>query len=128
MTTFFSKPDKFLLDSSNNKSIQKGQYLYYDENNMKWISSGKVTMKGFPVRHKEHKKKAKANKQTSAPKFYSRYPSSKSICSKSTTQKGLFENQHMYVACGFNLSLCVSDLLSKDISEGGLMIYGKREK
>eukprot|EP00957_Ditylum_brightwellii_P062844 4768185-Ditylum_brightwellii.AAC.1 len=94
---------------------------------MKWIYSSNVTMRGFSVRHEEHKKKVRATKQTSASKFYSCYPS-KSNCSKFTTQKGLFENLHMYVACGFNPKLCISNLVSKDISKEGLMIYDKREK
>eukprot|EP00957_Ditylum_brightwellii_P098338 7493175-Ditylum_brightwellii.AAC.2 len=37
-------------------------------------------MRGFSVRHEEHKKKARANTQTSASKFHSCYPSSKSSC------------------------------------------------
>eukprot|EP00957_Ditylum_brightwellii_P056451 4278547-Ditylum_brightwellii.AAC.1 len=82
--TLLSKPDKFLFASSNDKSTQQGTYLYYDNNDMKWICSGKVTMRGFSVRHEEHKKKARASKQTSASKLYSCYPSNKSSCSKST--------------------------------------------
>ena len=30
--------------------------IYYDMNDNKWIRSGKVTGRGFDVRHKEHKK------------------------------------------------------------------------
>eukprot|EP00957_Ditylum_brightwellii_P028346 2141027-Ditylum_brightwellii.AAC.1 len=34
----------------------------------------------------------------------------------------------MYIVCGFNPTPHVANFLSKDISEGGQMIYNKREK
>eukprot|EP00957_Ditylum_brightwellii_P124335 9476619-Ditylum_brightwellii.AAC.1 len=34
----------------------------------------------------------------------------------------------MYIACRFKSTLHTTDLLSKDINEGGLIIYNKQEK
>eukprot|EP00957_Ditylum_brightwellii_P110481 8425885-Ditylum_brightwellii.AAC.1 len=67
--TLLTKPSKFLLATSNTKSTQQGAYMYYNNNNMKLIRSGKVTMRGFSVRHEEHKEKAIANRLTSTSKF-----------------------------------------------------------
>jgi hypothetical protein len=39
---------------------KEGAYLYLDRNNYRFIRSGKVTRRGFEVRHQEHFKASKA--------------------------------------------------------------------
>ena len=40
-------------------------YLYHDSNNNNWIRSGKVTDRGFTLRHKEHEKLAHCKRASS---------------------------------------------------------------
>ena len=49
--TILCQPKNFLMVSNVEANLQ-GAYLYYDHNNEVWIRSGKVTGRGFTVRHK----------------------------------------------------------------------------
>ena len=51
--TLLSLPCNYLI-IANVESILQGFYLYYDIDDNKWITSGKVIGRGFDVRHKEH--------------------------------------------------------------------------
>ena len=93
--------DKFILISED-EANKHGAYLYFDNNDLKWIRSGKVTGRPFAKREKEHKAKAKARFCTS--KFYRRYPSiERPTVSTSKTKRGLYENLLFYVALGFEI-------------------------
>ena len=100
-TTLLSVPHNYLMIANVESNLQ-GAYLYYDMNDNKWIRSGKVTGRGFDVRHKEHQKKAKCHNHQS--KFYSRYPSLESKLLKSCSRKGAFEGLVRFIACRFNPS------------------------
>ena len=100
-TTLLSTPRNYLL-TANIESDLQGVYLYYDLNDKTWIRSGKVTGRGFDVRHKEHYQKSKCN--IPQPKFNSHYSSKESKQSESRLRKGLFEGLVPFIACGFNPS------------------------
>ena len=65
-------------------------YLYYDSNNNNWIRSGKVTGRGFTLRHNKHEKLAHCKRLSS--KFYIRYPTKTSIRKNSSSRIGYFDN------------------------------------
>ena len=122
-TTLLSTHGNYLMIANVESNLQ-GAYLYYDMNDNKWIRSGKVTGRGFDVRHKEHQKKAKCHNHQS--KFYSRYPSLESKLSKSCSRKGAFEGRVPFIACGFNPP--DKNILTKDVDEGGVLFLSKLDK
>ena len=110
------------------------QLLVHLKPNLIWslmqLSSGKVTGRGFKVRHDEHTRKARANRLLSdGSRFYSRYPSVNSSRCNSKFRKGRIENLQQLMAYGFNpFSPGVLDLLTTDVSAGGVMFFDEREK
>ena len=110
------------------KSKKQGAYLYFDRNNCTWIRSGKVTGRGFSVRHAEHQKKAAAKKTAS--RFYLRYPTKSSARCKSSSRKGYFDNLTQYVALGFDIDLNNErgETLTIDMSENGIFSFDENKK
>lgn len=92
--TFFQHIEGSELDKS------EGYYLYFNQNNIKWIQSGKVTLRTFLDRHIEHQKEAKTNTSSaSGSRFYKLYPSKVSGRSKgSTISWGLWESLVLFCA------------------------------
>ena len=60
-STLLPPSSNFLLVKHSVQNLQ-GAYLYFDKNNSEYIRSGKVTGRGFKVRHDEHARKAQANR------------------------------------------------------------------
>ena len=58
-------PNRFLFATNTEANIQEA-YLYYDQNNLTWIRSGKVTGRGFTLLHNKHAKRSRVNKLTSS--------------------------------------------------------------
>ena len=114
-STLLTNPDKYLPAEGYEKDLQ-GAYLYYDSNDSKWIRSGKVTRRGFAVRHSEHAKKAACRRTTSS--FYSRYPTKSNQFS--TCRKGYFENLLQYVAVGFSVNDVIEKEVAKTYDVGGI--------
>ena len=128
-STLLPPPSNFLLVKHSVQNLQ-GAYLYFDKNTSEYIRSVKVTGRGFKVRHDEHQRKVRANRLLSdGSRFYSRYPSVNSSRCNSKFRKGHFENLQQLVACGFNPSSPgIFDLLSTDVSAGGVMFFDEREQ
>ena len=57
-TSTLLKSSNNFVEVTENEGNKEGAYLYFDKNNMNWIPSGKVTGRGFFIRHAEHKKQA----------------------------------------------------------------------
>ncbi len=73
--------NNFLL-CSNIEATHLGCYLYWDTNNCAWICSGKVTGRGFGVRHNKYALRAKASGKTST--LHTTYPSERGDFARST--------------------------------------------
>ena len=117
----------FFVKVEGDEIVKQGAYLHYDNNDGKWIRSGKVTGRGFTIRQAEHLKKAKAKSATS--RFYLRYPTKCSARSASTSRKGYFDNLTQYVALGFAVgNEEVNKVISSDFEEGGIFIYDNVNK
>jgi len=121
-STLLGSENNFCL-ATNDESKQQGAYLYYDQNDRKWIRSGKVINRSFAIRHLEHSKGAKlttADSQSS--RFYSRYPSIDAALTTEACRKGRFENLQQYVACGIDCEMSedVKKILTTDASRGGI--------
>ena len=100
--TLLRSKEYFTIVEDENRDKQ-GAYLYFDTNDCVWIRTGKVTGRGFAVRHAEHQRKASANKGAS--KFYLRYPTKSSNRSGSSIRKGYFDNHVQSIAIGFDVKL-----------------------
>ena len=114
-STLLGNLNQFVKVEEKESKLQ-GAYLYYDSNDGKWIRSGKVTRRGFRVRHEEHAKKSETQRTTST--FYSRYPSNKN--EHRTSRKGFFENLEQCVAVGFSLNTIIEEAVAKRYDEGGI--------
>jgi hypothetical protein len=75
--------DKFVKVQPCNTN-NKGTYLYHDDTNCEFIRSGKVSAKGFGMRHEEHRKKA-ADESATENRFYLSY----------TQQRTMLEQGHI---------------------------------
>ena len=112
---------------SEEEKHKQGAYLYFDTNNDSWIRSGKVTGRGFSIRHREHQKRA-ASKRTVS-RFYLRYPSKTSARKKSSRRKGHFENLRQYIALGFEVgNEDVGRMVTAGFDEGGIFSFEDNEK
>ena len=105
---------------------REGAYLYFDRNNHRFIRSGKVTRRGFNVRHKEHLKASQEAQSSS--NFYFFYPSLASARSSSGTKRGAFERLDQLVAAGFAPTSTAAQTMDKDWKEGGLLILSDEDK
>ena len=63
---------------------------------MNWIHSGKVSGRGFSIRHVKHKKQANCKRATV------------SITKASSSRKGFFENLKQYVAVGYDTKFIIN--------------------
>ena len=124
-STLLAGPWSFVSAETDKEKKLQGAYLYFDINDEKWVRSGKVTRRGFEIRHSEHEKKAAANRATS--KFYSRYPS-KEKEKPSSARKGFFENLSQYVAVGFAINKNVETKITKALDDGGVFDFTKEER
>ena len=106
--------------------MREGEYLYFDRNNHRIIRSGKVTRRGFDVRHKEHLKASKEAQSSS--NFYFFYPSLESTRITSVTKRGAFERLDQLVAAGFAPTSTAAQTMDKDWKEGGLLILSDEDK
>ena len=95
----------------------QGTYLHYDMNDEMWICSGKVTGRGFDVRHIEHWKCPLAYYATAS--FYLRYPAKISIRASSSSRNEHFDNLCQYAALGFEVGNNeVGGRLAQDFDNG----------
>jgi hypothetical protein len=79
--------------ATNDESTQQGACLYHDQNDGKWIKSGKVTNRSFAARHSERCKGAKLTAaQSQSSRFCSRCPSTEAALATEACRKGHFEN------------------------------------
>ena len=125
--TLLKTVNYFVSAESEEMKSQQGAYLYFDVNNVTWIRSGKVTGRGFSVRHSEHAKKAAAKKTTSL--FYNSYPTSTSARNKSVGRKGYFDNLSQFVAIGFDVNNDEhGKIITGELENGGLFSYTNEEK
>ena len=60
--------------------------------------------------------------------FYDAFPHSASARSQSKAKEGLFEYLQPYVGASFGDDARTLEILSKDVTEGGLFLYSKEEK
>jgi hypothetical protein len=105
----------------------EGCYLYYDKIEHEWRRSGKVSDRGFGVRHEDHWKNAKnsgSSTSTKQSKLYTEYPSKDSDlvrlgrASGTKCWKGYFEDLVLYCGIGFDRSQTVSGLIDTDDGKG----------
>ena len=123
------KSSNFFVSANSDemKNGKHGAYLYFDANNMAWVRSGKVTGRGFSVRHAEHEKKAAAKRTAS--RFYLCYPTSTCARNKSASRKGYFDNLQQFVAVGFNID---DDgerdkVMTGELEKGGIFSFNDEE-
>jgi hypothetical protein len=105
---------------------KEGAYLYFDRNNYRFIRSGKVTRRGFEVRHQEHFKASKAPQSSSD--FYMFYPSLESPRCRYTTKRGVFEKLVQLVGAGFTPTSDSAKAMDRDWTEGGMLIMSNEDK
>jgi hypothetical protein len=109
--------NKFLLCTS--FPLREGAYLYYDTNRGEFVRSGKVSGRGFGVRHTEHARESKKRNKTNST-FYFEYPS-QSIADGRRTQ-GKFELLQQYIAAGYDPSSDSAAAADKKYNAGGFLI------
>jgi len=112
-------PSVFKKATTPTGKILEGCYLYYDQNDHKWIRSGKAVGSNFALRHEQHLKESKwksSNSQKS--EFYSSYPSRSVILADNRARKGNFENLQQYIGVGYN-KLLKKNML-KDVKDKGI--------
>jgi hypothetical protein len=110
--------NSFLLSSSFPQ--QEGAYLYFDSNLGAFVRSGKVTGRGFLVRHDEHEKKSRERNASS--NFYFLYPSREILSQITRRKQGVFQSLVQYIAAGFNPHSTEALAVDKNYQSGGIMI------
>jgi hypothetical protein len=106
-----AKPNSFRLVTE--LLVEDGAYLYYDDNDCKWIRAGMVAGRKFWERGLEHKKGSILKTvQDQQSRFYSSYPSREANGSSSNgARRGWHDNLQQYAALGFPLAKTVEPLV-----------------
>jgi hypothetical protein len=120
------KLDKFVQLQACNIN-KHGTYLYHDDNHFEFIRSGKVSTKGFGMRHEEHRKKA-ADESATENTFYMSYPTKNNVRAKSHLTRGEFESLTLYVAAGFESTGSLASQVVNNFDSGGIMIMNEADK
>ena len=105
-----------------------GAYLYFDNNDEKWIRSGKTTGNPFSFRNEAHAKSAEKEILTTT--FYRRYPSRDRTTdtTSSSGRKGYFENLVQYAALGFEIgNQEVEKFLTNTEKGESMFLFSKEE-
>ena len=84
------------------------------------MRSGKVTGRGFSVRHEEHEKKS--SERNASSNFYFLYPSQEVENQNTRRKQGVFQSLRQYIAAGFDPTSTVASNLDKGHDDGSILM------
>lgn len=128
LSCLLAKPSNNHFMMSNAEADNWGCYLFWDDNDDKYIRSGKATgVGGFKKRMKEHKRRAESPHNDDGSKLYDLYPSK--LSPRADSGEGFFEDILQLIVVLFKGDPTDCSIpFDKDYSEGGLFFYTAKEK